>query len=513
MTLDIESVSRAIVEVTEGPVFAVPGGGASLGLLGALWSAGKDVIVPHSEMSAAVMAATTGRLSGTPGVAVTIRGPGLAALSSGLAFASLEGYPTVAISETAPDPSRTSHKWMDHTALVAASAKAYGACTTGTEVRRAAALAVEDRPGPVSLGLAESARESRWTDSETPDARGRTPRTSADPKELLGEVSRARRPLVVLGAGARKREVAECFVALGCPIATTVAAKGIVPEEVPQSAGIVTGAGGPRSPERLMLRRADLVLRVGVHPHELLGPFDPEIGAAFDLGTADANDDLMAELAGRLRQEDDAVSELTEPARLLRAELTERPEFLPGPVFAAIARCIPGSPRLVVDTGDFCTIAEHVWQPQGEDGFLGAACSRFMGVGIGMALSAALSDSGRPTVLAVGDGGIGPAFGELTLAVERRLPLLVLHLSDGGFASIRGRSRAMGLAAPFIETPRRLWWRAAQGLGMESAAISGAAAMDELSDALSSWIPSDGPMFLSLEFDTAEYQSMTEGLR
>jgi hypothetical protein len=37
--------------------------------------------------------------------------------------------------------------------------------------------------------------------------------------------------------------------------------------------------------------------------------------------------------------------------------------------------------------------------------------------------------------------------------------------------------------------------------------------MDELSDALSSWVPSDGPMFLSLQFDTAEYQSMTEGLR
>jgi thiamine pyrophosphate-dependent acetolactate synthase large subunit-like protein len=130
-----------------------------------------------------------------------------------------------------------------------------------------------------------------------------------------------------------------------------------------------------------------------------------------------------------------------------------------------------------------------------------------------MALAAALARPARPVVLAVGDGGIGASFGELTLAAERRLPLLVLHLSDGGYASIRGRAIRRGLRTGPLEMAPRGWAHAAEALGMPSAELAGAGAADELRTLLYGWDPGEGPLFLTCRFDPADYLAMTEGLR
>jgi len=273
---------------------------------------------------------------------------------------------------------------------------------------------------------------------------------------------------------------------------------------------VVTGAGGPRSPEHRLLAEADLVLRIGVHDHELLGPLRAASGDTLDV-PLDGTDALLRELGPSSGAWDPSVAHARDVA--LRTELIEVDAFLPAAVLDTAARTIPGTPCLVVDTGDFCTIAEHVWQASDPDGFLGASASRSMGAGIPMALAAALARPARPVVLAVGDGGIGASFGELTLAAERRLPLLVLHLSDGGYASIRGRAIRRGLRTGPLEMAPRGWAHAAEALGMPSAELAGAGAADELRTLLHGWDPGEGPLFLTCRFDPADYLAMTEGLR
>ena len=509
MGVDVRSIAQAVASSTAAPVLTVPGGGTSLELLDAIADHGVDVITVHHEGVAAAMAATLGRLDGRPGVAVGIRGPGVANLLPGLALAALEGWPVLTISEAHPADAATIHKRMDHAALSSAVAKAHLGCADDVTLTRAAALASAERPGPVTLDLrAPLADEAREIAAGADSAGERADAASLE--TLRAAVADAQRPLVVAGAGARRAGLGALLAGLGTPVASTAAAKGIVDEVSPSAVGVVTGAGGPRSPEHHLLAEADLVLRVGVHDHELLGPLRAAAGATLDvpLGQAEA---LLDELAAATPTWEPAAAHAR--AAALRTSLIEADPFLPAAVLDTLARTVPGSPCLVVDTGDFCTIAEHVWQASDPDGFLGASASRSMGTGVPMALAASLARPTRPVVLAVGDGGIGVAFGELTLAAERRLPLLVLHLSDGGYASIRGRAIRRGLRTAPLEMAPRGWARAAEALGIPAAELAGVDAAESLRTLLHGWDPGEGPLFLTCRFDPADYLAMTEGLR
>src|ERR671929_94244 len=57
-------------------VFGVPGGGPNLDVIGAAEDLGIEFVLTHGETAACVMAATFGRATGTPGVAVVTRRPG-----------------------------------------------------------------------------------------------------------------------------------------------------------------------------------------------------------------------------------------------------------------------------------------------------------------------------------------------------------------------------------------------------------------------------------------------------
>ena len=127
-----------------------------------------------------------------------------------------------------------------------------------------------------------------------------------------------------------------------------------------------------------------------------------------------------------------------------------------------------------------------------------------------MAVGAALQDSAVPTVLALGDGGIGMYFAELRIAVERKLPLLVLLMSDGGFGSIRDRAVKDDLTQKPLVISNPSWLKAAEGLGLNVARAEDAAAMETL---LAEWNATNGPLFLELPFDPEAYRQMVREIR
>ena len=491
---DPAEVAAAVVAATAGPVLAVPGGGASLAVLDAVQDLGRDVVTVHHEATAAIAAGTVGALAGRPGAAVAIKGPGLANLVPGLGLATLEGRPVLALVEAHPAGSPAVHKRMDHAALAAGVAKGLGAAADAAAVATAARLATAERPGAVVLELIGGAPVEAGPAASPP---------APDPA-VLAAVTAAARPLVVAGTAAARAGWATALAAVGVPVATSAAAKGLVDERTVPAAGVVTGAGGPRSPEAALLTEADLVVAVGLDDRELLAPLDGARTVRVDAAAGPAT-----ELLGALRTDGWDLAGVHGRLLGLRDALVGAEAWLPAAVLAAVAVAHPTA-RLVVDTGDHCTVAEHVWLATDPAGFLGAGASRWMGTGLAAGLGAALHDPDRPTVVAVGDGGIGPAFGELTLAVERRLPLLVLVLDDGGFASIRGRARAQGLRTGPLEHPPRGWARAAEGLGLHAAEVRTPAA---LTAALTGWSPADGPVLLHCHHDADAYATMAEGLR
>jgi thiamine pyrophosphate-dependent acetolactate synthase large subunit-like protein len=184
--------------------------------------------------------------------------------------------------------------------------------------------------------------------------------------------------------------------------------------------------------------------------------------------------------------------------------------FLPAVAFAAIAARLGPQVRMVKDTGYFCTIGEHVWLAPDAGLCLMSGQGRYMGTGVPMALGAALTDPERPTVAVLGDGGIGMYIGEMRLAVEHRLPLLVVLMSDGRFGSIATRALKDGLTLAPLTMSAPSWVKVMEGIGVPSVVADTPQALDA---ALDAWDHRAGPGYIEIVFAPEPYEQMVAGIR
>jgi acetolactate synthase-1/2/3 large subunit len=165
--------------------------------------------------------------------------------------------------------------------------------------------------------------------------------------------------------------------------------------------------------------------------------------------------------------------------------------------------------RLVLDTGNFCTIAEHAWEVSRPDLYLACGQGRYMGVAIPLAIGAAIYDSMKPTVVFTGDGGMGMFVSEIKLAVQLKLPLLMVLLTDSYLGTIRGSSLQKGLTQHPTIISQPSWIKAIEGYGVPAVR---AEKIDQIDKSLAGW-DQKGPLFIEIPFDADEYQHMTDGIR
>jgi acetolactate synthase-1/2/3 large subunit len=501
--------------------FGIPGSGASWQLITALEGAGVPFVIASHEAAGAIMAGAYARQSGSLGCAISIKGPGLANMVPGLLCNAYEQWPTLSIAEAfGPGvPRSMAHKRLDHRALTAPLVKAYATLgEPGAVVGELASIARAEIPGPTHLDLfAEDAGTlCRYADA------GPVAGDAAAWERAQRAIERARRPVVIAGSLATRQPWAGALAALRIPIFTTVAAKGVVDERSRWAAGVFTGAGRALAPESAVLARADLVVGLGLRTLEVLGarPFAcasilldvvrPELATGFEAAAAvvpaeRAQFVWVLRALGERSWGDDLVAESLAAARRY---LTDG-EWSPGRVFAELQAGVPALGGLVVDTGSFCTVAEHVWAAERPASFLGSAVGRFMGVALPSALGAVLADATRPVACALGDGGMMYA-SEVKLAIDRRLPVLFLLITDGRYGSVAGAPSAAGLSARAITLPRPSWCRAMDALGCAASRVS---SLPDLMAAAQAWKWRDGPLFLELPFEPERYAAMTTEIR
>jgi acetolactate synthase-1/2/3 large subunit len=515
---DLVRLAEEIVERTSGPVFGVPGSGATLTLIDALEQRGREFVLTHFEGAAAMMAGTVGCLSGQAGVCVSIKGPGLTNMVPGLAVSTYEAFPLVAIAEAygAAAPAAKVHKRIDQAALTGTVSKAITQwAKQGPSFADIAALAEAETPGPVVLELAQP---EPATARALPQPVGIAIGTGAADVAML--VEKSKRPVVIAGTLAVRADLSEKLNRLAIPVFSTTAAKGVMDETHPLSAGVYTGVGLDFSPEHDLFKDADLVVCIGMRPHEVLAtrPFGipavnfaavSEPGAeAFDFA-AIAESAAASEILDLLAQKSWGAEHVSEAQnRIRRAAITNR--FLPGQVYQHAQKYFAGNIRGVFDTGYFCTIAEHVWQASNSANCLMSGQGRYMGTGIPMALGAAIYDPSMPTIAFLGDGGIGPFIGEAKIAVERRLPLLFCLLTDGYFASIRTRALQDSLTQRPVTIVRKSWRSIFEGFGMPTFSSDDETSFD---DTLRAWQPSQGPAYIEIGFEPEAYEAMVKGIR
>ena len=253
-------------------IFGVPGE-ENLDVVDSLRRSSIKLIVTRHEQPAAFMAATYGRLTGKPGVALSTLGPGALNLVTGSAYGFLGGMPMVLITgQKAIRQSRQARfQIVDIVAtmrpLSKQSQQVVSASSIPTLVRNAFRIAAEERPGPVHLELPEDiAGEEAGDVALVPPHVVEIPVPSPEAIKRASElILAAKFPLLMFGAGANRPRLAPAlsdFVhRVRIPFFNTQMGKGAVGGASDFYLG--TAALSERDYVHRAIDRADLIVTIG----------------------------------------------------------------------------------------------------------------------------------------------------------------------------------------------------------------------------------------------------------
>jgi acetolactate synthase-1/2/3 large subunit len=232
-------------------VFGIPGE-ENIHLVEALSRSSIRYVLVRHEQAASFMAEVYGRLTGNAGVCSATLGPGAINLLLGVADATTNSTPVVALSaQVGMNRSfKESHQGVDLVSMfkpVTKWAELIALPEAVPEmVRKAFKLAQTERPGAVYLAVPEDVEKAAAPDGARPLAvnRPRADEPSAGQLNRAAEVLRAaENPILLAGHGAARAGAGDAVrrfaEKLGIPVATTFHGKGVLADDHPQALGAV----------------------------------------------------------------------------------------------------------------------------------------------------------------------------------------------------------------------------------------------------------------------------------
>jgi acetolactate synthase I/II/III large subunit len=264
-------------------VFGIPGAKIDKVFDTLVDSSIRTVVCRH-EQNAAFIAGGIGRLTGKAGVAIATSGPGVSNLTTGLATATSEGDPVVALggSVATSQSLKQIHQTLQAVSVLKPvtkfSAEAGSPESIAEVMANAFRAAESDRPGAAFVNLPKDIMEKE-AKCEALDVLASAP-FGPGSRESLEEAARlingAQRPAVLLGLSASRPENAEAVRSLlrktRLPVVGTFQAAGTVSSDLfDRFAGRVGQLAN--SPGDDLLAAADVIVTVGYDPVE----YDPSI--------------------------------------------------------------------------------------------------------------------------------------------------------------------------------------------------------------------------------------------
>ena len=232
-------------------VFGIPGE-ENIHLVDALSRSSIRFVLVRHEQAASFMAETYGRLTGRAGVCAATLGPGAINLLTGVADATTNSTPVVALSaQVGMDRSyKESHQGVDLVSMFAPVTKWSALMATREAapemVRKAFKLAQTERPGAVYLAVPEDveAAEAPAEHAPTPGQRPPLGRTlgstgGAGGRHLAGGTTTYRPRRTRRGARAPGPPAVDFAERLGISVATTFHGKGVFPDDHPLALGAI----------------------------------------------------------------------------------------------------------------------------------------------------------------------------------------------------------------------------------------------------------------------------------
>jgi acetolactate synthase I/II/III large subunit len=523
------SVADAIVkELAKAGVhhlFGMPGGGSNLDLIEAAERAGIRFVLAQTETAGAIMGIACAELTGTPGVCLATLGPGAASLVNGVACASLERAPLVAFTDAHPAAaSGFSHQRLDHHAIFRPLTKwtaRVDAVSVEATLQCAIAAAMEDPHGPVHLDLAPDVSGAALPQAREGVARASGHIAMPAPSRAIAHAVRAsRRPLLIVGLGARREEDVRAVRALcarGIPALVTYKAKGVVSDADPAFAGVFTNA----SLEQPILSEADLIVGVGLDPVELIPqPWKARAPVVY-CGRAQVSTSQIPYAAGwiggaaaiadvipaKTEWDLDAVRRAVDAAR---ARVRVRSRGLSPSSIVEIVSSSARDARVTVDAGAHMFPATLLWSVAHAKDFLISNGLSTMGFALPAAIGAATCDPGRRTVALTGDGGLLMCVAELATAVRERLNIVTVVFDDERLSLIDVKQRQRGYRESGVAMGRVDWGALARGFGMPAFAADSEASLQR---ACREALVTEGPSLIAARTDPSAYEAILTAVR
>ena len=456
-------------------IFGVPGE-ENLDVVDSLRRSSIKLIVTRHEQPAAFMAATYGRLTGKPGVALSTLGPGALNLVTGSAYGFLGGMPMVLITgQKAIRQSRQARfQIVDIVAtmrpLSKQSQQVVSASSIPTLVRNAFRIAAEERPGPVHLELPEDiAGEEAGDVALVPPHVVEIPVPSPEAIKRASElILAAKFPLLMFGAGANRPRLAPAlsdFVhRVRIPFLNTQMGKGAVGgasdfylgtaalserdyvhRAIDRADLIVTiGHETVEKPPFLMTRDRHQVVHIGFAPAAVEEVYFPQAEIVGDI--AGGLGLLAAQLEGRVKMNPDWAS----LRREILAHITDRAEedrfpMTPQRIVHDVRQVMPPDGIVALDNGMYKIWFARNYRTDVANTLLLDNALATMGAGLPSGMMAALLYPGRRVLVVAGDGGFMMNSQELETARRLNLDLVVLIIEDNAYGMIRWKQAVDGM--------------------------------------------------------------------
>ncbi|MBZ4560782.1 acetolactate synthase large subunit [Mycobacterium avium subsp. hominissuis] len=522
-------------------VFGLPGE-ENIRFVQALAASPIHYVLTRHEQAASFMAEMYGRVTGRAAVVSATLGPGAINMQLGVADATTNSTPLVAISaQVGHDREfKESHQYVDLVSMFAPITRWAAGIPTARAipemVRKAFKLAESERPAAVYLAVPEhiDADETDYDLGPLPRNVVRPDAPSPRQVERAAQILRsAKRPVVLAGHGAARADATKALVRFseefGIQVANTFHGKGVMPDDHPNSIGTL---GFMRHDYvNFGFDHADAVIAVGYELQEFdpvrINPqadkkiihmhrFPAEVDAHYsvDVGIiGDISDSLNAltdALSGhRFEHAADVPGSGLLTDEFARGQQDSRYPLAPARVVADTRAALGRSDVVLVDTG-----ATKMWMARLYPTYERNTCLisnglSTMSFALPGALGVKLAQPQSKVLAVVGDGAFLMNSQEIETAVRERIPLVVLIWEDGGYGLIEWKMDLELGAHYYVKFANPDVVTYAESFGAKGYRISHA---DELLPTLRAALDDDGVSLISCPVDYSENLRLTNRL-
>ncbi len=522
-------------------IFGVPGE-ENLDFLESLRTSSIKLIITRHEQAAGFMAATVGRLTGKPGVALSTLGPGATNFVTAAAYATLSGMPMLLITGQKPVKRSKQGKFqiIDTVQLMTPVTK-YTKQLVHSEniparVREAFRHAEKERPGAVHLELPEDvAREE--VDAPLFDTQ-RVRRPVAEEKAITSAIEliqQSKRPLLVIGAGANRKQTAKMLLELiektGIPFVNTQLGKGVIDERHERYIG--TAALSERDYVHCAIDRADLIINVGHdtmekppfimrrdHSQQVIhiNFFEAELDTIYFPQL-----EVVGDIANTIWQIKESITkqdwdfsyfEKVKATLVDHTALTDtlkRFPLTPQYIVSETRRVMPDDGIVTLDNGMYKLWFARQYQAYQPNTLLLDNALATMGAGLPSAMAAKLLYPKRKVIAVCGDGGFMMNSQELETAVREGIDITIVILNDNGFGMIKWKQQADQFASFGLEYGNPDFVKYAQAYGAHGYRVERS---EDFSKLLAQSLEHKGVDIIEVPIDYSEnHRVLTEGLK